>query len=304
MNDILINNAVILDALGLYAQVSFECYSIGHVGFRNHNFNRMLAFCESKKYLQDINQQSVCAVLCPAHLEEEIGKFGKVAIISADPKNDFQRLRDYLAKKNYKKYPSKIDKSVKVPPSTVVSDYNVTIGKDVVIQPNVTILPDVSVGDGCFIGAGTVLGAAFDVKISKLGSISKNFHDGKLILGDRVEIHSGCVLDKGNSFHGDTIVSNDCKVSHQSYIGHSTSIGEKTFVMARVAIAGGVKIGKFVTIDPGVCVCSYVEIGDYAKISTGSVVAYDVMPYARMSGNFAVAHERFIKKYKRDATFR
>ena len=301
MNSILINNEVILDALGLYVREPLECHAIGHVGFKSHDFNKMLAFCESEKYLGEIRKESVSAVLCPNYLEEEIRSFGKVAIISEDPKNDFQRLRDYLARQNYKRYPSRIDKSARISPAAFISEHNVTIGKDVVIQPNATILSDVSVGDGCFIGSGTVLGTAFDAKISKIGNISNNFHDGKLIIGDRVEIHSGCVLDKGNSFHGDTIVGNDCKISHQSYIGHSTSIGEKTFVMARVAIAGGVRIGKFVTIDPGVCVCSYVEIGDHAKISTGAIVAYDVKPHARMTGNFAVSHDRFMEKFKRDA---
>jgi UDP-3-O-[3-hydroxymyristoyl] glucosamine N-acyltransferase len=302
MNNILVNNDIIFDALGIYVQEPFECYAIGHVGFNRHDFNKMLVFCESDQYLDEISRGPINAVICKSILEEKIWGLGKIAIISEDPKNDFQKLRDYLAKINYKKYPSEIDASVNIPPSVNISEYNVIIGKNVVIQPNVTILSDVSLGEGCFIGSGTVLGTAFDAKISKLGNISKNFHDGRLILGDRVEIHSGCVLDKGNSFHGDTIISNDCKISHQTYIGHSTSIGERTFVMARVAVAGAVKIGKLVTIHPGVCVCSHVEIGDYAKISTGSVVAFDVKPHARMSGNFAISHENFMEKYRIDST--
>ena len=300
MNNILINNDIIFDVLGIFVHQPFECYAIGHIGFNRHDFNKMLVFCESEKYLDKIGQGSINAVLCQSFLEEKIWELGKIAIISEDPKDDFQKLRDYFAKINYKKYPSKIDASVNIPPSAFISEYNVIIGKNVVIQPNVTILSDVSLGEGCFIGSGTVLGSVFDAKISKLGNISNNFHDGRLILGDRVEIHSGCVLDKGNSFHGDTIISNDCKISHQSYIGHSTSVGEKTFILARVAIAGGVRVGKFVRIDPGVCVCSYVDIGDYATITTGSVVAYDVMPYARMSGNFAIPHDLFREKFLRD----
>lgn len=298
MNNILINNQLILDALGLRVIEPFVCYAIGHVGFIDHDFNKMLVFCESEKYLDKVSKDSVTAVLCPKHLEKKIRNFGKVPIISSDPKDDFQQLRDFIALNNYKKYKSNIDKSVKIPQSSVISEWNVTIGKDVVIQPNVTILSDVIIGDGCFIGSGTVLGTAFDAKISKLGNISKNFHDGKLIIGDRVEIHSGCVLDKGNFFHGDTVISSDCKISHQSYIGHSTTIGRKTFVMASVTIAGGVKIGECVTIDPGVCICSFVKIGDFSKISTGAVVAYDVIPQARMTGNFAVFHEDFIKRHK------
>lgn len=301
MNDILIDNAVILDALGLHSREPFECYSIGHIGFKKHFYNKMLVFCESERYLDEICGASISAVICPSNLEAEIISLGKVAIVSSDPKNDFQRLRDYLAKKNHKRFPSKIAKSAKIPSTVFISEYNVTINEDVVIQPNVTILPDVNIGAGCFIGSGAVLGTAFDAKISKLGNISNNFHDGRLIIGDRVEIHSGCVLDKGNSFHGDTTIGNDCKISHQSYIGHSSSIGEKTFILARVAIAGGVKIGKFVTIHPGVCVCSYVEIGDYSTITTGSVVAFNVISHSRMSGNFAVSHDLFMEKFKLDA---
>ena len=46
--------------------------------------------------------------------------------------------------------------------------------------------------------------------------------------------------------------------------------------MANVTIAGGIKIRECVTIDAGVCICSYVKMSDFSKISTGAVVAYDV----------------------------
>lgn len=298
MENILINNAVLKDALGLDPAEPFECYSIGHIGFIKHSRKKMLVFCDSEKYLDAIaKSKDVHAVLCDKALEKEIVKAKKIAIISNDPKNDFQKMRDYLARKNYKKYKSIVDETSQIASSASVSDFNVKIGKDVVIQPNVTILPGVEIGDECFIGSGTVLGAAFDAKISKFGNITNNFHDGKLIINNGVEIHSSCVLDRGNSFHGDTVIGENCKISHQTYIGHSSVVGVKTFIMAQVSIAGGVKIGDFVTIDPGVSVCSYVEIGNHARISTGSVVAFNVEPHARMTGNFAIPHSHFMSKF-------
>ena len=55
--------------------------------------------------------------------------------------------------------------------------------------------------------------------------------------------------------------------------------------MATGTITGGVKIGECVTIDSGVCILSYVKIGDFPKLSTGAVVAYDVIPQVRMTRN-------------------
>lgn len=295
----MISRKFLSDLLGVEIPEGLDVESLGHVGFTEHDRPKMLVFCESEKYLDSIDNESVSAVLTNSELADKVRDLGKIPVVVEDPRDAFQVVRDGWARKIYLEEPSSISSQAEVHPSAVISDYNVQIEEGAVIGPNVTILNDVNIGKGVFVGAGTVLGTAFDLKVSKQGNISRNFHDGRVVLEEGVEIHSNCTVDKGNSFHGDTILARDVKVSHQCYIGHSTQIDAATFVMANVSIAGGAKIGKSVLIDPGARICSFVNVGDRVRITTGSVVAFDVEEGERITGNFAVPHEVFMDEYRK-----
>ncbi len=59
-------------------------------------------------------------------------------------------------------------------------------------------------------------------------------------------------------------------------------------------VAGSAKIGDDVWIGPSASVSSGVEIGDGASITLGSVVTKNVAPGQRVTGNFAIDHDKFI----------
>jgi UDP-3-O-[3-hydroxymyristoyl] glucosamine N-acyltransferase len=184
-----------------YGGGRFRCTSLGHIGFVTHTRPEMLVFLSNEKYIGGIEAENVVAVLTTAELAQEVLNRGKVPIVSENPKRDFEMLRDHLARVGYVRTPSRIDPSAVVSEQAWVCETNVSIGKRCIIEPNVTILDGVEIGDDSFIVAGTVLGTAFDSKLCG-DSITKNFHDGRLIVGNNVEIHSNCCIDKGNAFHG------------------------------------------------------------------------------------------------------
>ena len=59
-------------------------------------------------------------------------------------------------------------------------------------------------------------------------------------------------------------------------------------------------IGEKVFIGPGSSVANGVEIGDGAWVTIGSTVVDNVLPEKKVSGNFAIDHIKFLKKYKSD----
>jgi UDP-3-O-[3-hydroxymyristoyl] glucosamine N-acyltransferase len=63
-------------------------------------------------------------------------------------------------------------------------------------------------------------------------------------------------------------------------------------------IAGSVDIGEDVWIGPSAVISSGIRIGDRAAITLGSVVTRSVEAGKRVSGNFAIDHERFIQFLK------
>ena len=57
---------------------------------------------------------------------------------------------------------------------------------------------------------------------------------------------------------------------------------------------GGSKIGDDVLIGPSASITSGLTIGDGAFITVGSVITKDVMAGTRVTGNFAIDHQKFI----------
>jgi UDP-3-O-[3-hydroxymyristoyl] glucosamine N-acyltransferase len=59
-------------------------------------------------------------------------------------------------------------------------------------------------------------------------------------------------------------------------------------------LAGSVRLGNDVWIGPNSTISNGVTVGDGAKVSLGAVVTRDVPAGARVTGNFAVDHEKFL----------
>jgi UDP-3-O-[3-hydroxymyristoyl] glucosamine N-acyltransferase len=65
-------------------------------------------------------------------------------------------------------------------------------------------------------------------------------------------------------------------------------------VGAHASITGSVVIGDEVWIGPNATISSAITVGNRASVSLGSVVTQDVPDDQRVSGNFAIRHERFL----------
>jgi UDP-3-O-[3-hydroxymyristoyl] glucosamine N-acyltransferase len=65
-------------------------------------------------------------------------------------------------------------------------------------------------------------------------------------------------------------------------------------IAANAVVAGSSVLGERVWVGPSATISNGLTVGDDASISLGAVVTRDVAPRARMTGNFAVEHERFL----------
>ena len=73
-----------------------------------------------------------------------------------------------------------------------------------------------------------------------------------------------------------------------------TKIGRACLLGAHAAITGSVVIGDEVWVGPNATISSALTVGSQAAVSLGSVVTRDVPPGERVSGNFAITHNRFL----------
>jgi UDP-3-O-[3-hydroxymyristoyl] glucosamine N-acyltransferase len=151
--------------------------------------------------------------------------------------------------------------------------HDVVIGKDSRIHPNVTIMDNCVIGDRVIIQSGTVIGSdAFYYNTKKDREVwyRKMESCGRVILGDDVEIGSGCTIDRGVSH--DTVIGRGTKMDNMIHIGHDSVIGKNCLIAAQVGIAGAVEIGNGVVMWGQVGISKTLSIGDNAVINAQSGV--------------------------------
>lgn len=184
-----------------------------------------------------------------------------------------------------------------ISPHAHVSREGVTIGDRTVIEPAVVIKANVAIGSDCIIRSGSVIGGkGFQYVRNSEGRPISIAHAGGVRIGNRVEIHSLCSVDR-HIFDDDTSIGDDTKFDNQVQFAHGSVIGQRCLVASAATISGSVRIGNDVWIGPNATLSDSVSIGDSAAISLGAVVVKDVPRGVRATGNFAEPHNQFLQRY-------
>ena len=276
-----------------------------------------LTFFDSIKYRQDAmkTQASYCLtteklkkflpknikVIVVKNVLFEIAKILKVVYPLADV--DIPDLSVKVASK--KKFKSVkfgnnvlIGKNVKIGNNTIIGsnsiiEQNTIIGKNCVIGSNVVlkntvVYDDVVIQDGCKIGS---KGFGF------IPMKDKNFkfpHIGRVIINDKVEIASGCTIDRGSV--GDTEIGKNTYLDNQVHIAHNVKIGENCMIAGQVGFAGSSIIGNNVSIGGQAGISGHLRIGNNVKIGGGSGVVKDIEDNQTVMGYPAMPLKEFLKK--------
>lgn len=252
-----------------------------------------------------------------AHLEEAITTPGVVGVIVPDalaasapahfgvaiaksPVAVANRLHETLcadASFHWVSFDSIIDPSAFIHPTAYVASKDVIIGPSSVIHPGAIILPRSLIGGHCAIGPGTVIGAdAFEVDTtaSPRRIISQA---GGVHLDDYVEVQAKCTIVR-STFGGFTTIGRESKLDCQVHLAHDCVVGERVMVAGCAEISGRVTIGDDAFIGPNCSIANGLLIGAKAHITLGAVVVKNVADGQRVSGNFAVDHDKLITHIK------
>lgn len=271
-----------------------------NIGLSYHQLEGMISFLDNEKFLPAIEENKwITGLFISSSLREQIKRNDIHYILVDDPRLYFYKLYNYYAKARYVKTPSVIDATAQISPFAYVSEYNVVIGKHTVIAPNATILPDVVIGDHCVIQSGTVVGSeGFEYKRTSEGIMSV-FHDGKVIIGNHVEIGSNNSIDKG-LMSVDTVIGDHTKVDNLIHIAHSVQIGKNCFIVACSMLGGSAIIEDEAWVGPNASITPQIRVGRKGFVTLGSVVTKDVAENEWVTGNFAVPHAKFLEIFKRN----
>jgi UDP-3-O-[3-hydroxymyristoyl] glucosamine N-acyltransferase len=270
--------------------------AFGALGFVTHETPARLGFVAEARWLSALEAApGLAAVITTADLAAAVPARLGLAV-SDRPRQAFYAVHAYLARETgfyARPAGTGIDPSARVHPSAVVPASDVTIGARTLLEPHVTIFPGTVVGADCVLRAGAVIGAEgfqFDVADGPPVAVP---HAGGVRLGDRVEVQSNTVIDRA-VFGGFTEVGDDTKIDNLVHVAHNVRLGRRCRVVALAMIGGSVVVGDDAWIGPHAAISDNLRVGDGASISLGAVVTRDVPAGARVTGNFAVPHDRFL----------
>lgn len=224
---------------------------------------------------------------------------------SANPRLDYARA---VARFFISRVTPGIDPAARVSPSASVGDGVAigagcsigasTIGAESVIGPGCHVGDRITIGERCILHPGVVIGTpGFGYERDEAGAPIGVPHLGTVVVDDDVEIGANSCIDRATI--GETTIGARTKIDNLVHIAHNVTIAEECLIAASAVVAGSSRIGRGVWIGPGAVISDGIVVGDGASVSLGAVVVRDVPAGSRVTGNFAVDHDRFMSSWKR-----
>ncbi len=181
---------------------------------------------------------------------------------------------------------------VTVAPFAVIGD-DVSLGNRSFVHSGAVIGDRVRVGADCVLAPHCVLGnTGFRLFRDEGGDPWRLAHKAAVLLGDYVEIGSFCSVDRG--VFQDTVIEDFVKIDNQVHVGHNARVGKGSFLCAGSIVGGSSIIEENVWLGLNVATADHITVGEEAFLSMGAIVTKNVPAKAKVSGNFAIDHERFV----------
>lgn len=267
------------------------------LGFVMDSMNQMLSFLEDGRYLSTLRSNSqVRAVITTRKLASSIPSHMGIAT-SEDPRRTFFVLQNELAENGFygPRCPTSIHSSARIHPRATVAEIGVEIGANVVIGANAVIETGTCLMPGAVVHPGAVLGATGFQTLRRGSDFLEMSHVGRVIVEEDAIVFANATIARG-LFRQATRIGARCRIGNNSFISHNVTVGANSFVGHGAVVNGNSQIGSECWIGPGAVVANGVSLGDKAFVSLGSVVIGDLEPEARVSGNFAMPHQRFLRR--------
>lgn len=256
---------------------------------------KLLTFIENEKYIDGLSD-NITSLITTKDIGEKLkGKYG--IVVSSNPRVDYFKLHNELSKSvqyNREKFKSKIGEGTKISKLSSIAKNNVIIGNNVVIEEFAVIRENTIIGDNSIIRAGSVIGGeGYEYKRTDKAIMNVN-HCGGVIIGSNVEIQYNSCIDKALYTWDNTSIGDYSKLDNMVHLEHGVKIGERNLIASRVTVGGRTEIGSDSWIGLGAIISNGLIIGNEVSISLGAVVTRNLGNKERVSGNFAINHNKYI----------
>jgi UDP-3-O-[3-hydroxymyristoyl] glucosamine N-acyltransferase len=260
----------------------------------------MLTFIEHPRFLHKIAANNcISSIITSTDIARQI-EAGPGIGVSEDPRRTFWALQNALAQTGFYGLngPTQVHSSARIHPRALIAETGVEIGPDAVVGANSVVDSGACIGRGVVVHAGAVLGGAGFQTLRRGGDYIEMAHCGGLHIGEGAIVFANATIARG-IFRQATKIGAGCRIGSNAFISHNVAVGDFSFIGHGAVVNGNVSIGRESWIGPGAVVCNNITVGEGAHVSLGSVVFRNVDAGARVSGNFAVPHERLLRHISR-----
>jgi UDP-3-O-[3-hydroxymyristoyl] glucosamine N-acyltransferase len=146
----------------------------------------------------------------------------------------------------------------------VVLEPHASVGDGSVLYPNAVVGHHCVVGKDSVIHGGTVLGSDGFGFYDRPGERHKVPQIGIVVLGDGVELGSGCTIDRATI--ETTSIGDQTKTDNQVHIGHNCRVGRFCYIAGNTGLAGSV------VVEDGVMISGMVSVKDHLTLARGTIV--------------------------------
>ncbi len=182
--------------------------------------------------------------------------------------------------------------------STAIVDPGAVLGADVEIGPFVIIGPNVRLGDRCKVLSHaviehTTLGSGCEVyPYVTLGLQAQHLgykgEPAQVVVGNDTVFREGVTVHRGTAFDQSlTSIGDNCFFMAYAHIAHDCKVGNRVILANAAMLAGHVAVGDNAFISATAGLHQFVRAGTCVMISGGSMVPYDVAPFAIAQGDRA-----------------
>lgn len=194
-------------------------------------------------------------------------------------------------------FPTEIAPSAVVHPSAQICERSVRIGEDAVIEAGAVICERSLIGARTQIGPGTVIGTgAFELAEIECKNRLLMQSGGVRIGADCIFLSAAMVAR--SAFATFTEIEENCAIDNLVHIAHDCHLGRGSQVTACALLAGRVTIGENGYVGPNATISNGISVGEGGQVTLGAVVIRDVPAGEKVTGNFAVEHRSFMRRFR------
>lgn len=274
-----------------------------------------LAFCESQKYLERIEESAVGSVLLGPGMQSskpsvqvESPRLGFYTLLVASQRD--LPLAGGIHPSSVIDPTAQVDASAQVGPFCVVGPRaaigahaklhpfcyvgaQCRVGAECELFPGVVLYRDVVLGDRTLVHGGAILGAdgfgyEWDgkrrVKIPQVGAVE---------IGADAEIGANTTVDRATV--GETRIGDGTKIDNLVQVAHNVQIGEHGVVAGLTGIAGSTTLGNRIIVGGGVGFRDHVTVTDDVALGGRSGVAADITEPGEYFGSPAMPKREAVK---------